>query len=127
MCRVLRHFNPFGSIPYEAIFSALKGFGAGQAFSSLISDMYSNCLTYLLLNEGSTEFAPVNCGVRQGCPLSGLLFNIVFDPVVINALAFADDVLLIAHNPTVLQLYINKVVNTAAFLGLRFNAYSRMR
>ncbi|KAL1473629.1 hypothetical protein MTO96_038562 [Rhipicephalus appendiculatus] len=61
-----------------------------------------------LLPMGSTEPVSIAAGLRQGCPLSGLLFNLVVDPVMHgvkgdgdahNILAYADDITPLADSP----------------------------
>ncbi|KAL1444092.1 hypothetical protein MTO96_045677 [Rhipicephalus appendiculatus] len=64
--------------------------------------------TVIFVDEGSTEPVSIAAGLRQGCPLSGLLFNLVIDPVMRgvkgdgdahNILAYADDLTPLADSP----------------------------
>ncbi|EEC14763.1 hypothetical protein IscW_ISCW010420 [Ixodes scapularis] len=66
-------------------------------------------------------------GIRQGCPLSGLLFNLVLDRVIRavqggegqqKILAYADDVTPSANNPGTLQQRLNTVAVLVSQLGL---------
>jgi hypothetical protein len=41
--------------------------------------MYAGTSWAILSEEGSTEKIPLNNGIKQGDPLSPLLFNIAFD------------------------------------------------
>ncbi|GIY44226.1 retrovirus-related Pol polyprotein from type-1 retrotransposable element R2 [Caerostris darwini] len=70
------------------------------------------------------------CGVKQGCPLSGLMFNLCIDPVLRaiqgNAsehliLAYADDLVLIADSPLQLQDNLDLVFQSLARLSLYLN------
>lgn len=74
--------NAFGSITHPAIFEALKSAGAGTSFTRLIEALYCNASSCIITNEGTSEPLLINSGVRQGCPLSGLLFNITIDPLL---------------------------------------------
>ncbi|GFU25986.1 transposon TX1 uncharacterized 149 kDa protein, partial [Nephila pilipes] len=76
--------NAFGSIPHEVLFRALSNHGIDSDFVDIIRDIYNNTFTQILSNEGPTETIPLLCGVKQGCPLSGLLFNLSINHILFN-------------------------------------------
>lgn len=84
--------------------SRLSGTKSYSGFSSSVS-----------VAGGMTADILVRSEIKQGCPLSGLLFIMAIDPVVAllqgesvdhKALAFADDLCLIADSPAELQTSI---------------------
>ncbi|GIY87773.1 retrovirus-related Pol polyprotein from type-1 retrotransposable element R2 [Caerostris darwini] len=108
----------------------LAAIGVGPIFLDLIIDTYSNCTTSVLTNDSSTAAISIKCGVKQGCPLSGLMFNLCIDPVLRaiqgNAsehliLAYADDLVLIADSPLQLQDNLDLVFQSLARLSLYLN------
>ncbi|GBO08912.1 Retrovirus-related Pol polyprotein from type-1 retrotransposable element R2 [Araneus ventricosus] len=122
--------NAFGSIPHEAIFEMLTRSGAGLPFTDLIRDIYANSSTKILSDGGLSRDIPVQSGVKQGCPISGLLFNLCIDPIIRglqadNAshkiLAFADDLCLLANSAEELQLSLSFVNAGLKRLGLSLN------
>ncbi|KAL1418334.1 hypothetical protein MTO96_025980 [Rhipicephalus appendiculatus] len=116
---ILQHrTNAYGSVPHGALLDALRGAGAGAVFTELIADLYRGNQTIIAAAEGTTEPVAIAAGLRQGCPLSGLLFNLVVDPVIRgvqgdgdahNILAYADDLTPLADSPAQLQDRINLV------------------
>ncbi|GIX97741.1 retrovirus-related Pol polyprotein from type-1 retrotransposable element R2 [Caerostris darwini] len=74
--------NAFGSLPHSAIRDCLAAIGVGQTFLDLVVEAYSHCTTSILTNDACTASIPIKCGVKQGCPLSGLIFNLCIDPVI---------------------------------------------
>lgn len=123
--------NAFGSIPHTAVFTALQKAGIGYQYLSVIRNLYTGSSTEYLTDEGPSDPVPITTGVRQGCPLSGLLFNISIDPLLrhiqgdsqeFKALAYADDILLIANNPTNLQESLNMIHTLTEQIGLHLNA-----
>ncbi|KAM7313597.1 uncharacterized protein ISCGN_003450 [Ixodes scapularis] len=47
---------------------------------------YKNCTTRLIVNKDVSESVDVRCSVRQGCPLSPLLFAIYLEPFCLRLL-----------------------------------------
>jgi len=123
--------NAFGSIPHAAIFSALDAAGAGHTFTEIIQDIYTDSDTEIIAGDGLTDPIPICAGVRQGCPISGILFNLVLDPVLRklqgtrtdhHVLAFADDLSLLEASPTELQTQLDKLSILLKCLSLTINA-----
>nr|XP_054921179.1 uncharacterized protein LOC129381932 [Dermacentor andersoni] len=123
--------NAFGSVAHQALVDAVRGAGAGEAFATIVEDLYRANTTCVVAAAGITEPITIGAGLRQGCPLSGLLFNLVVDPVIRavqggdkqhNILAYADDLTLLAADPTTLQSRLDRVAALSARLALRLNA-----
>ncbi|CAL1297397.1 unnamed protein product [Larinioides sclopetarius] len=74
--------NAFGSLPHCAIQNSLQAARVGDTLSSLVSDLYTGCTTRILSNDSCTEPISILSGVKQGCPLSGILFNLAIDPAL---------------------------------------------
>ena len=93
--------------------------------------MYSGCKTTPVNVKGDelSGPVPVSRGVKQGCPLSGLLFNLVLDPVLKEAtsdvstcLGYMDDLAIIIEDESKVTEVLSKTVNLAKSLGFSFNA-----
>jgi Reverse transcriptase (RNA-dependent DNA polymerase) len=123
--------DAFGSIPHTALVAALESAKAGPAFTKMVKEMYTGSSSAILSEEGSTEKIPLDNGIKQGDPLSPLLFNIAFDPVVRlaqgegedvhRALAYADDLTLLSDDREELQSRLDRVVALAKRLSLSIN------
>jgi len=123
--------NAFGAIPHPALEAAIEASGAGQDFLQAVRDIYTGATSSVSVAGGMTGNIPVLSGIKQGCPLNGLLFIMAIDPVVTilqgasadhRVLAFADDLCLIADSPEELQLSINAARISLGMLGLSLNA-----
>ncbi|XP_030406028.1 uncharacterized protein LOC115645479 [Gopherus evgoodei] len=130
--------NAFGSIPHHHIFSTLREFGMPETFLRLIRELYKGCSTTIRSVEGETAEIPIRSGVKQGCPLSPIIFSLAMEPLLraisdgadgfdlhgerVNVLAYADDLVLIADDPERLQGMLNTIGRVAEWTGLRFNA-----
>ena len=128
--------NAFGSIPIQLVTEYLKKSGIGEEMLDVIRDIMTNTMTTIVTENGETEPLQVNRGVRQGCPISGFLFNAGIEPLIqkINAvgeqiqpgshhhcLFYADDMTLIATEKENLQHLINVASSPCAELGLSIN------
>lgn len=124
LCAALLDFtNAYGSVTHPALLAALRGAGAGDLFTALIGDLYTGNRTCVIA-------VLILAGLRQGCPLTGLLFNLVVDPIIRdvqgddtkhNILAYADDLTPLATSPEDLQRRIDRIEALATDLGLALN------
>ena len=73
----------------------LSGYGTDGNFVFIIKKIYQQTKCLVKIGNKYTQFFEYKRGLRQGCPLSSILFNLY-----INDLAFA----LNAINPTLLKL-----------------------
>ena len=64
----------FNSVPLRALWTTLRGYGLPEALISSIQRLYDHATDQPLINGSTTEGHPQLRGVRQGCPLSPLLF-----------------------------------------------------
>ncbi|XP_060845386.1 uncharacterized protein LOC132924968 [Rhopalosiphum padi] len=123
--------NAFGAIPHAALDMAIGCSGAGEDLRGIVRDIYDGASSSVSVAGGLTGDIEVRSGIRQGCPLSGLLFIMAIDPVVRRlqgdesghrVLAFADDLCLIADRPEDLQQSIFAARDGLSRLGLKLNA-----
>ena len=83
--------NAFGSVPFEVVFNALEAKGLHPFFIGLIQQMYMGSTTQLALSTGLSDVKFILKGVKQGCPLSPLIFNLAVDDLVRRVSTLAMD------------------------------------
>ena len=75
--------NAFGSVQHECIQVVMRAFGVPSYLVEYIADIYARNTTVVRTAGGVvTGEIPVCKGVRQGCPLSGIVFNLVAEVLV---------------------------------------------
>ena len=74
----------FDSIDRNLIFKILEKFGFGTSLINLIKVIYKDTECMVTNNGWISERFKMKCGVRQGCPLSALLFILVVEIMAIN-------------------------------------------
>ena len=97
---------------HDSIIRALKRHQVNPIIIRIIMNMYDGATTSINSGTGITEPIPILKGVKQGCPLSPKLFNMMLDELLdnlgdtwgynldgckINSMAFADDLVLISN------------------------------
>ena len=72
----------------------------GDIVIALVKDLYSGASTQIRTTVGKTRQIQINAGVKQGCPLSPILFNLVLDSLIsqLQATGFADDFILLSND-----------------------------
>lgn len=69
----------FDTVSHKHITAGLQRFGSCKHFNGIIEDFYRNASTTFTASKGTTESIQMTRGVKQGDPLSPLLFNIAMD------------------------------------------------
>uniref|UniRef100_A0AAV2JTI1 Reverse transcriptase domain-containing protein n=1 Tax=Knipowitschia caucasica TaxID=637954 RepID=A0AAV2JTI1_KNICA len=103
----------FDTVSHRLIGETLTRRGVDQLVVKVIMDGYRGCTSSIRTCEGPTKEIPIKLGVKQGDPLSPLLFNLALDPLLyalddgragfefgedaaIAEMAFADDLVLVS-------------------------------
>ncbi len=106
------------------LYKLLSQYDVSTKFVKIIQNLYKDLSGQVKVNNVLSESFPINIGLRQGCNLSPVLFNLYIndlpkllklgdcDPVdlfetKINVLMFADDMLLLSKSPSGLQKTLN--------------------
>ena len=69
----------FDSLEWRYLFEVLKAMNFGPMFQNWIRVFYSNISSCVVNNGHASNFFSLFRGVRQGCPLSGLLFVLAIE------------------------------------------------
>ena len=129
----------FDSIHHETLWKILRHYGLPQKIVGLFSVLYKSFECSVLMDSTQTYYFPVKSGVRQGCILSPILFNITLDYIMrqttrnvrhgiqwtmfsqLEDLDYADDIALLSTNARHLQQKANVLNENAKKAGLHIN------
>ena len=120
-----------------ALWAHLQKIGIPPFLLSAIQTMYNN--DSYILTDGLKSTSPVfpTSGVKQGCPLSPLLFSLFINDFSVppemgvqlqglnrkvSHMFYADDLCLVANDPQQLQLMLQKLEGYSVAKGLTVNA-----
>lgn len=127
----------FDSVSHAAIEKTLSVMSLPQPMISYIKSVYQRSTTVLSCGGWTSDQVRPTCGVKQGDPMSPVIFNMVIDrlltrlpeevgvrcgDVTVNAAAFADDMLLFASTPMGLQKMLDLAVDYLNGCALMVNA-----
>jgi len=68
--------NAFDRVRYKFLFRVMENFGFALALANWIKDCIGSPWIATLVNGKATKFFQASRGLRQGCPLSPLLYTI---------------------------------------------------
>ena len=126
----------FDSIHRDSMWRILRHYGIPSKLVRLIKGFYLN---FQCTVGKDTDFFDVKTGVRQGCVMSAMLFNIAIDWVMrkttngaskgirwtlfskLEDLDFADDIALVSHTHQDMQDKTNNLDKYGRQIGLRIN------
>ena len=74
----------FDTIEWSFLFETLAKFNFGQNFIKWIKLLYTNISSYVSNNGYISNFFTLSIGIRQGCPISALLFILVAEILAIS-------------------------------------------
>ena len=128
----------FDTVSHKSIEIGLKRKGIPDQVIKTILEIYTNSGTRISVGGKSTRRIKINSGVKQGCPLSPLLFNLIIDELIvrlkqlqigiklgenlISVMAFADDLVLISEHSSHMIIAIKECQKFFAQKGLNVNA-----
>jgi hypothetical protein len=73
--------NAFGSVPHKSIREALRGYKVPTVICEVSASAYDVFITRVETTGDVSEPIPILSGVRQGYPLSPIIFNLTLEPV----------------------------------------------
>lgn len=114
----------FDTVPHAVISRALLRLGVDARLARYLIDSLSESVTTISVGGKSTAPVRMERGVKQGDPISPILFNCVIDELfhllhglpaglplgdlLVNSLGYADDIVLLAASKADLQILVNK-------------------
>ena len=124
----------FDMIPRNSLFYKLWQLGLTRKLISLLQNLYHSNVSQVWDGSSLSEKFPVNQGVKQGCLLSPLLFTLYLNDLndhlpggiaigetTIKVLKYADDIVLLADSPSILQNMINSLFSYCSIWALKIN------
>jgi len=124
----------FDRVNWTKLMQILKEIGIDWR-ERLISNLYMAQSVKVRLNRGETRSVKPGRGVRQGCCLSPILFNLYSEYLtketleglgdlkiggqIIHTVKYADDLVLLAKEEKVLQDMIDKLIEIGRCYGMR--------
>ena len=123
----------FDSIHHDFISAVLHVMGMPQWFCSVVQALLTDVCVIPVLGEETGVLIPIHRGVKQGCPLSPLLFVICYDVLLhlldkadlhlqrLHQYAFADDLALSSPSLCAIISALKVVMTFAEFSGLGLN------
>lgn len=72
----------FDRVEHQFLWSTFECFGFSPGFISMVKTIYCDIESVLKVNGGLSSPFKVKRGIRQGCPMSGMLYSIAIEPLL---------------------------------------------
>lgn len=125
----------FDRIQHNKLIEILKRTGPDDKDIRIISNLYWNQTAFLRVNGKESRTIKIQRGVRQGCIMSPILFNLYSEQIFkealdeldagilvnedrLNNIRYADDTVVFADSPEALQEIMDRVVTVSRKYGL---------
>src|SRR6185295_15905866 len=72
----------YDSVNRDLLWRVMREYGVSEKIVRIVNSLYENTRAQVRVNGSLSEFLSLKTGVKQGCVLSPLLFNIFLDWVV---------------------------------------------
>ena len=127
----------FDKVPHDLLWEKLLKMGCHPNFVWVLQALYKDSHVRVLVNGHQTDKIFVKSGVKQGCPLSPLLFTLFISDIahslekspfgvniygkIISALLFMDDLVLVTRNNAYTKDLLRKCQYQFELNGLEIN------
>jgi hypothetical protein len=125
----------FDRVWHDGLWQVLRGFNIEEGLVQVIQELYRDASSAVLLNGQIGNFFKTTVGVRQGCLLSPVLFNLFLEKIMqetlhdhhttisiggrpVCNLRFADDIDLMGGSNDELQDLTNRLADRAGAYGM---------
>lgn len=129
----------FDRVKHDKMIDILKNMGIDSKDLKIITNLYWNQTAVLKIEGEHTDEVKILRGVRQGCILSPILFNLYSEHIFrealdnmdegipingirLNNIRYADDTIMFADTIEGLQKLMNKITEVSSSYGLDINA-----
>uniref|UniRef100_A0A8C5HIH4 Reverse transcriptase domain-containing protein n=1 Tax=Gouania willdenowi TaxID=441366 RepID=A0A8C5HIH4_GOUWI len=126
----------FDRVPRGFLWGVLREYGVSNLLIGAVRSLYDRSQSLVRIAGSKSKSFPVRVGLRQGCPLSPILFitfmdrisrrsqgveGVRFGGLSIASLLFADDVVLLAPTYRDLQLSLDRFAAECEVAGMRIS------
>ena len=137
-CAFIDFKKAYDTITRDTLWNRLSDIGVCGKMLTAVKSLYASVMSCVRVNSFKTDWFNVNCGLRQGCILSPLLFNLfIYDLTIylksldigiiigdekICLMLYADDIVILANNADELQLLLNALNDWCNINDMTVNA-----
>ena len=136
-CAFIDFKKAYDFINRGKLWTRLQNIGVSSKMLVAVKSLYTSVSSCVRVNNFYTNWFEVNSGLRQGCSLSPLLFNLFINDLAlrikslgrgvsiddenVSILMYADDIVLIAENEEDLQHMLNELNNWCDINSMTIN------